>query len=429
MVQHFTPSSQPESCQVTVDEIHKPGPAGQYRDGGDFLSIKFSQDFSNDKPIGKGSFFDIHRVWEYRGGFAPPQPWEFGTGFSNFADPGNTDISNPALLARLPSLADYGTRAWNKAKPKLEQAGAFTFLVELDDALPMLKTTANGFKNIWSGLIAQADFSKSYRRRMLNEKIMNPKGLADQFINEQFGWAPFVSDIHNMLNTYMTARDTIVRLTDSNGKRQRRRVSVLEEHTSQVIDMYEFDSVMFGLSTGMPQGMVTGPCIKTLTEDVDTSVTASGAFSVYRPEFDRGTTPESQAKYDSSLMSLQRQLTLYGLRASPINIWRIIPWTWAIDWVSNAGDYLQYVSDIWVDSLVSDYFFLMVHQRTTRTITWTVPYGSGTLNLSWSRYFDTKQRKSASSPFDFNLDWKSLSPRQLAIAAALGISRNRVSNL
>lgn len=118
-----------------------------------------------------------------------------------------------------------------------------------------------------------------------------------------------------------------------------------------------------------------------------------------------------------------RYMTLYGLRVNPSNIYKAIPWSWALDWISNAGDYVDQLTDIWSDSIAAEYFYVMHHLRVTRTLTITLPFVSGGVTFVFHRYYDCKQRLEASGPYGFSLSWDNLSPRQLAIAGALGISR------
>lgn len=150
-------------------------------------------------------------------------------------------------------------------------------------------------------------------------------------------------------------------------------------------------------------------------------VTGVGKFRFYRPEFDRDI-----ADYTSVIKTLQRRMTIYGLRINPSNIYKATPWTWAIDWVSKVGDHVDHLNDILVDSVACEYAYVMRHQVKIRRFIQTLPFASGTVRLQFDRIVDTKQREGALSPYGFGLTLANLTPRQIAIAGALGITRRKI---
>jgi hypothetical protein len=90
------------------------------------------------------------------------------------------------------------------------------------------------------------------------------------------------------------------------------------------------------------------------------------------------------------------------------------------------GDIVSNLSDWATDGLVMRYGYIMEHRfmeitysldRPTRL----KPAGSY-LASPVTFVYETKRREKA-SPFGFGLSWNGMSPRQLAIAAALGITR------
>jgi hypothetical protein len=104
----------------------------------------------------------------------------------------------------------------------------------------------------------------------------------------------------------------------------------------------------------------------------------------------------------------------------------LTPWSWAIDWFSNAGDVVSNLSDWATDGLVMKYGYIMEHSRHERTYYLDGPSQYNFLDrqipatvTTWS---ETKLRRAA-SPFGFGVSWEGMTPRQLAITAALGITR------
>jgi hypothetical protein len=156
-------------------------------------------------------------------------------------------------------------------------------------------------------------------------------------------------------------------------------------------------------------------------EIVVNKVTASGKFTFYRPEFDTGL-----SEYNSQWFAIQRQLTMYGLRINPSNIYRATPWTWLIDWFVNVGDHFDLLTDMLVDSIVANYLYLVQRKTVTRKFIQYLPFTqTGDLSLEWNFNINTLERVGANSPYGFSLTWDTLTPRQLAIIGALGITRSR----
>jgi hypothetical protein len=157
-----------------------------------------------------------------------------------------------------------------------------------------------------------------------------------------------------------------------------------------------------------------------VTEEIQSHAYAVGRFRYYLPEFDA-----SKPEYFSAWNTGMRQLTLYGMRVSPSNVYRAIPWTWAIDWVTNVGDHVDFLSDMATDSVACDYLFVMQHVTKTMKVHQILPFKfSGLQELTFSRVIETKQRQKGGGPYGFSLTWDQLTPRQVAIAGALGIRRS-----
>jgi hypothetical protein len=147
-------------------------------------------------------------------------------------------------------------------------------------------------------------------------------------------------------------------------------------------------------------------------------VTAVGSYKYYRPEFD-----DSLPDYNSAWNSINRDLTIFGLRVTPSNIYRATPWTWLADWVTDFSTNIDAMTDIAIDAVAARYLYVTRHQATEQILTQTLPFKDGTISAPWSISWNEKARNGASTPYGFGLSWNLLSPRQLAILAALGITR------
>lgn len=399
------------SEELTLDEVHEGPP---FHAGGPFKHLEISTCNPFAVTWGSGTYFhptpSLLGVAEYKyvGGFMMPPSPSFGTwvGF----DPISSHISEDSL--DFPSSAPWYDRAWSRTRPKLAQVSGAVFLAEMRDLPRMLKTTAGAFHDMWSAVGGS-----------VTTKNMLPKKAADHFLNHQFGWVPFLKDMQSISDTLSNSELIIDKLTENNNQYKRRHVILNAETVSTLMSEGNFDSYWINssfLGTGNSTNWFrpgTRPTFK-LYEDITTFVNAVGKYRFYRPEFDK-TLPD----YSSAMSAMRRQMTLYGLRISPSNIYKATPWTWAIDWFSNVGDYIDRSDDVLLDSVAAQYLYLMQHKVTTRRLVITLPWRSGDVVKTWQRSIDTKQREEALSPYGFSLSMDNLSPRQIAIAGALGVSK------
>lgn len=398
-----------EACR---DEIHKGPP---WTSGGPFTKIKIT--LPQFEVKGVGSYDSQGSLWptgvgnypvKYVGGFTEPQ-------FVGDPIPGSV-YANPDLLLAgnylLPSLASWGSQAFNKTKPVLEHASAAVAIAESRDIPRMLRSTSESFSRRWE------DIRRHYRGGRRDGWRMDPKPASDEFLNVQFGWIPFLSDLSKFKDTFDHSYRYIDRISGGNDRWVRRRRTLLAgEPVYTRIDggigqRCEPLGGMFSVPT-LFASQPTWECGMTTS----THVTTSGMFRYYRPEFDK-----SKADYYSAWNAVQRQMTLYGARVSPSNIYRATPWSWIGDWFTNAGGIVDAASSYAVDGMVAKYLYLMHHQMRTITLTQVLPFKSGTVILQWHRLCDVKRREEAGSPYGFSLSGTALTLRQMAILAALGIS-------
>jgi len=435
-VQHYQPSDFRSSLRAIQDEVH-PGPP--YRVGGDMKSLSFSiaTDLS-DGVLGKGVYRNRFDTRRYEGGFVPPAidklfgvSWEWLSTYYQGILTGNSSI--------FPDLDDWGAKGWKRTKPKIESAGAYVFLREAKDIPRMLQTTRNlarDFHDTWEGIAGKAR-SAVNRPGTLNRTNehgwkQSPKRASDQFLNQQFGWSPFINDLRAFSKVYQNGRQYIQRLVDRNGRFVRRGVHPLADwnETAQVTHGSFPGTPTDGYSLVTPGGASFFPVVFpgdffvepptfTVTDEIHHRVDAVGRFQFYNPIFSVSYVKDGSSVWDT----VRRYLAIYGLRITPSNVYKAIPWTWLIDWFVDVSRYVDAISDSLVDQVVCDYYYVTVRQEFKRTIEVRLPFFDGPANLSYSFTSNAKERSGATSPFDFSLGWGDLSPRQLAILAALKISR------
>lgn len=318
------------------------------------------------------------------------------------------------------SVDGYDALAWSRTRPKLEKGGAGQAIAELRELPSMLLTSAKPFARMYGDLIRNSrtgSMSKVY----LDRDARMHKSVAGHFLNHQFGWVPFLSDLMNMFDVFERSKEYIAQITRDNNQWVKRK-RVLEKSSSST-------ELCTGLSPGCDPVELTNFCEQRLfrgapaysyfitTQHQTDIVWAVGSFKYYRPEFDN-TLPD----YSGLVNQAKQMLILHGARVNPSLLYKITPWTWLGDWFTGVGTAVDNASAIAEDSIVSRYLYVMKHSiRTVEQVT-TFNFLSGPRSFSWHRNIDVKQRKVSDSPYGFTLPGN-LSAKQLAVLVALGISR------
>lgn len=414
--------------QVTWDEIHKGPP---FKSGGPFASMKTTVDLGiqgivNRKgpPGGAGGGF----YWNYAGGFARPLLASDAARANSMTSIAEADPYESGILVSEEAL---GSEAYDRLRPKLNHADASVFLYEGKDTARMLRTSSAFFKGVFNGFASPADkkslsndgsWIKRYFDSLGRLSSRGSKGVSNHYLNHQFGWVPFVNDILKLNETYQNQRRYIEQITRDNGNWIRRVRTISRERSESLISTQinsgigwrpEFDQmVTIDPITGAKYTM-TQRSLKI------TRIWAAGSFTYYRPEFDA-----TLSDYESNWNEAMRMLTLYGARINPAILWKVTPWTWLIDWFLGVGTLIDRAVSWGLDGVVSRYMYLM--KQTTDAVIHTVniPWKEGPSSMTWVSNFETKQREVANGNFSFHLSGD-LTPRQLAIMAALGLSRSR----
>lgn len=385
-----------QGTQVTTSENHpswKKRKKGRYSGdvGGPFftnfrgvrvhgqLNVQFSGERVNRYPSGQlhsTDYFDANAVCLPTGALL------------SAAIPNAINSSNSTLDA-------WGTKAIAQCKPTNNVADLSVFLGEtIKEGIPRM------IGNVWK------DVTKSARKK-----------AAEEYLSVQFGWLPIVNDVLKTSNAIANADRVIDQYIRDSGKIVRRRMAfppvVLEDKTTLIgdgVDPYVSPNHV-AMSTGaQPTGKVY------MREQRYIYRWFSGAFTYYIP--DGG----------SSLNGMRRSALeakkLLGLSPTPDTFWNLAPWSWAVDWFTNAGDFLSNVTDWIVDGLVLRYGYIMETSISQRIYFYSGKhtYTAAIVPPVVSIVNQTKIRRRA-TPFGFGLTWSGLSGRQLSIIAALGLTK------
>lgn len=319
--------------------------------------------------------------------------------------PGLTTQTTLPTLTPLPSwageqslLAPHFATGWKRSRPGNPVSDVGQWIAELRQ-LPSWPLAA-------------------YRR------LRNFRALGSEYLNVQFGWVPFVSELRKMYETYQTLDKRLDDLVRNNGKGIRRRRN-LGDTTNTTSTTNSFPGSLAAFQPTLSFVGLSGNSLMITQTITKEKIWFAGRFRYYVPDI------------GSSQWTARATRALYGANPTPSLLWEILPWSWLIDWFSNVGDVVSNLSTNAVDNLTADYAYVMRTKSTTVITTSTGiihPYthptdpsrniGGSTVNASSFSIEETKSRVRG-SPYGLGITYSGLSAYQLSILGALGISRSR----
>lgn len=385
-----------EGGPLRIVKIENLGARSGLQGGGSYIT-----NFSYSTPVGFGKL-------KFQGSVVgAPLVWGGGIDNMSLATPwlnGDTSV--------IPSTALLDSGVWDRTKPKIEQGGLFVAIAEIRDVPHMLHETAKGFHEAWKAIGGHGI-----------GHFMSPKNAAKHFLNHNFGWVPFLKDVSDLIDNVKNAQDKISRLKRDNGNWVRRR-AILVNQTDTVVTKTPGIGVSYQ-GTNDVYEIVSGHYRDPYYEFHKTTTTFAqsvGSFRYYLPEFDPNLPDQS-----GLLGDIKRRMAIHGARINPSNVYKAVPWTWLIDWVSDIGKSIQAVQDQTMDNMAARYLYLIHHQVKTITMKQHIFFNAasgGERTFEYTQLIDCKQRKEADSPFGFGLTWQNLNAKQLALLGALGITRH-----
>lgn len=245
----------------------------------------------------------------------------------------------------------------------------------------------------------------------LKKDVKRYQSYGDEYLNYQFGWAPFVRDLRKLSKAVYESDDIVKRLTEGSGKHTRRRYSFPSKESTST---WEGAGL---INPPLPTGYLQSKSNRIETTRTESRTWFSGAFTYHA-------NLRGSSSWERVEAAANRARHLYGIKLTPDVMWSLMPWSWLVDWQTNIGDVISNVSLFANDGLVMHYGYVMQHRSATRDswIRGTFKSGIGAKNLSDSLTRDSKVRVRA-SPWGFGVDPINFTSRQIAILAALGISR------
>lgn len=336
--------------------------------------------------------------WKYKGEFAA---WV-----------GNIVLTESAFLQ--PSTANvlnsYGTTAIARCIPTNPLAGMGQFLGELHE-LPRVPNI-----RLWKGVVRNA---RKASKRLSFDKI--GREGANEYLNQVFGWAPFISDVQKL--------DEVLHNATPIMEKYAREANQLIHRSYYFPDEVSTTVTVTGNQYPDPPlnpYLITKSGTMTKTDTTTTKRWFKGAFTYYLPKVNPNDNGFVQT-IDKWKAAEAFSNKLSGLRLTPDLAWKLAPWSWAADWVTNAGDVVHNWSSFASDGLVMNYGYIM--ETKIRHITYSLEgvVINGTPETFVQEIVYTTKSRLRATPYGFGVNPASFTAKQWSIIAALGISRQPLS--
>lgn len=370
--------------QYTSSEGHKRSPNGKYYEGGPFLTYRM-EPFINTTHI---NFESTNGRMKYHGpaflgADCVPQSQGIGKG--------------PSLDSSY--LDPIGAEAISLIDPTNPNAEAGVALAEVVRERKLPLPGIQGWQ----------------RRTEL------AKAAGSEYLNAVFGWLPLVDEIDDFVQSVRDGNTIMENYGNASGTRVHREFSFDDIVSDDTTVISESGAPTVAGGTGLGFGFVATPGKITRRTQKLTKRWFSGSFTYHADT--------ENSSFQSALGYGSEAEKLFGISLTPDILWELTPWSWAIDWFSNASNVIHNIGAMELAGLVMDYGYIMEETSTVETYSMTgFSMGgkyAGPVNIPNSGFVTVTKRRREANPFGFGLSWDGLSPTQLAITAALGILRLR----
>ncbi len=254
--------------------------------------------------------------------------------------------------------------------------------------------------------------------RLLNTyKQRDFRTLGNDHLNAEFGWKPIISSIYDAAEAVDRGDAVWSQYVKQGNKLVRRNYRPPVERTTVTENLGTFGGLWppeltsLGLASG-----ATSACFR--TREISVRRNFSAAYKYYVPVGDQKTAAAAR-----QALKLR---TKYGLDVDPALLWELTPWSWFVDWFVPVGKTLEAFSDLVLGNTALPWAYISEHYvvRDTYTRPGASMVGSSPSSVgSLVVKYDYKRRIPA-SPFGFQIaGWDGFTPKQLAILAALGVTR------
>lgn len=311
-------------------------------------------------------------------------------------------------LAATPSLSEinfWGSKAIMATTPGDPSSNVLQTLIELK---------REGLPKLWGATTLRVQMGHNRASEMVRE-------FGGEHLNMEFGWKPLVSDVQSVAETMAESDMLLKKLIAKSGEPLRRRwfapftkTTTMKEKTGLTsLRAYPFNTSSLNSLMIRDPGKIR----YTQVDEISQDISFSGAYTYHLPEAIRTETYKG---------IIEKAHYLLGLEMTPEVLWNIAPWSWLIDWFSNAGNIISNITKLQVDGTVLHYGYIMfrkIHKRTIIAHDVFTTSGDYIGDVVTSVISERKSRHRA-TPYGFGLNPATFTGRQWAILGALGLTKS-----
>lgn len=242
-------------------------------------------------------------------------------------------------------------------------------------------------------------------------------GAAGEFLNTEFGWLPLLHEMRSTANLVAHASTVLKQFKRDEGKLVRRRYyfPVASTSSSKVLNSVEEPTI--GPNRIASYFLNGEKGTLTLQETTERRTWFSGAFRYHLPVSD------STEGIHNNALGARDFLQIVGTSLTPEVLWELAPWSWAVDYFSNAQQVIQNLQNMEIYGLFMEYGYLMDETIKKHIYTFKKTSKEG-VDLNPPPYIETfvSKNRVKANPYGFGISFNELSPLQVAILAAAGIT-------
>jgi hypothetical protein len=323
---------------------------------------------------------------------------------------GVSSIDYPTFTSQV-TMNALGTRAIGAMLPTNPLSNMGQFLGELQD-LPKIPDITKWHKFVQhvATRTKHIDFDKMGR------------DAAGEYLNGAFGWTPFISDLQSFMKTMQNHTKEAEKYCAGANHLLRRSFHFPSIESATVQQLSSNASAFPATSSYViPNTVPLNLSTKTVKKQW-----CSAAFTYYLPAILPSDNDFVQAVKRFRLYhSLANKL--YGVSWNPHLLYSLTPWSWALDWISDAGSIVKNWSAFSTDGLTMAYSYVMEEITITKSYTLNGLHTSdGDVNLE-TRLVSTSKLRYPGTPYGFGANAASFTAKQWGVIAALGISKQPLS--